>query len=174
MFLTHFQFSTQPFAERVAAAALWQDERMQQGLARLRYLAEQGTVGLVTGGSGVGKSALLKRFLHELHGPRWQPVYLHLTHLSAAGLLKLLVGKLGEPPRRGKERLFEQILGKARQAEGGLLLVLDEAHLIAPEALTDIRLLVSSALDDAPPLKVVLAGQDRCGRPCGSPCTPTS
>jgi len=73
-----------------------------------------------------------------LHGPRWQPVYLHLTHLSAAGLLKLLVGKLGELPRRGKERLFEQILGKARQAEGGLLVVLDEARLIHAEALTDI------------------------------------
>jgi general secretion pathway protein A len=106
------------------------------------------------------QSALLKRFLHELSGPRWQPVYLHLTHLSAAGLFKLLVGKLGEPPRRGKERLFEQILAKAHQAEGGLLLILDKAHLIAPEALTDIRLLISSALDDAPPLKVVLAGQE--------------
>ena len=100
MFLTHFQFTSQPFAERVAAAALWQDDRMQQGLARLRYLAEQATVALVTGSSGVGKSALLKRFLHELHGPRWQPVYLHLTHLSAAGrprevpddLIRLSVG----------------------------------------------------------------------------------
>ena len=155
MFLNHFQFTAQPFAERVSAAALWQDDRMQQGLARLRYLAEQATVALVTGASGVGKSALLKRFLHELSGPRWQPVYLHLTHLPAAGLLKLLVGKLGEPPRRGKERLFEQLLGKAHQAEGSLLLVLDEAHLIDAEALTDIRLLISSALDDAPPLRVL-------------------
>jgi hypothetical protein len=80
----------------------------------------------------VGKSALLLQFLHELHGPRWQPVYLHPTHLSAAGLLKLLVGKLGKPPHRGKKRTFEQILGKARQAEGGVLSILDEAHLIAP------------------------------------------
>ncbi len=32
MFLNHFQFTTQPFAERVSAAALWQDDRMQQGL----------------------------------------------------------------------------------------------------------------------------------------------
>ena len=37
------------------------------------------------------------------------------------------------------------------------IVVLDEAHLIDTEALTDIRLLVSSALDDAPPLKIVLA-----------------
>ena len=84
MFLTHFKLASQPFAERVAAEALWQDDRMQQGLARLRYLAEHATVGLITGPSGVGKSVLLKRFLHELSGPRWEPVYLHLTHLPAA------------------------------------------------------------------------------------------
>ena len=160
MFLTHFKFTSQPFAERLSAEALWQDERMQQGLARLRYVAEHATVALVTGASGVGKSALLKRFLHELSGPAWHPVYLHLTHLSAAGLLKLLVSKLGEVPRLGKHRLFEQILEKACQAEGALLVVLDEAHLLDVDALTDIRLLISSALDDAPPMKIVLVGQD--------------
>jgi general secretion pathway protein A len=160
MFLNHFKFTTQPFTERITAEALWLDDRMQQGLARLHYLAEHATVGLVTGASGVGKSVLLKRFLHELSGPPWEPVYLHLTHLPAAGLLKLLVGKLGEVPRRGKDRLFGQILDKARQAEGGLLLVLDEAHLLDADALIDIRLLISSALDDAPPLKLVLAGQE--------------
>jgi len=160
MFLTHFKFATQPFAERVAAEALWQDDRMRQGLARLRYLADQATVGLVTGASGVGKSALIKRFMHDLPRPQHEPVYLHLTHLPSAGLLKLLVTKLGEVPRRGKDRLFEQILDKARQTEGALLLILDEAHLLDGDALTDIRLLISSALDDTPPLKVVLVGQE--------------
>jgi len=160
MFLTHFKLTSQPFAERVAADSLWTDDRMRQGLARLRYLADQATVGLLTGASGVGKSALLKRFLHELAGPQYEGVYLHLTHLPAAGLLKLLVAKLGEVPRRGKDRLFEQILDKARRCEGLLLLVLDEAHLLDADALTDLRLLISSALDDAPPLKLVLAGQE--------------
>jgi general secretion pathway protein A len=160
MFLSHFKFTSQPFAERVAANAFWQDDRLQQGLARLRYLAEHATLGLVTGPSGVGKSVLLKRFVQDLSGPGYRPVYLHLTHLPAAGLLKLLVAKLGEVPRRGKDRLFQQILDNARQVEGGLLLILDEAHLLDADALTCIRLLVSSALDDAPPLKVVLAGQE--------------
>ena len=160
MFLNHFQFTSQPFAERMSADALWPDDRMQQGLARLHYVAEHGTVGLVTGASGVGKSALLKRFMHELSGPQWQPVYLHLTHLPAAGMLKLLVSKLDEVPRRGKDRLFEQILAKARQAEGTLLVIFDEAHLLNVDALTDIRLLISSALDDKPPLKVLLVGQE--------------
>ena len=160
MFLTHFKFTSQPFAERLSADALWPDDRMQQGLSRLRHVAEHATGALVTGASGVGKSALVKRFLHELSGPTWHPVYLHLTHLSATGLLKLLVSKLGEVPRLGKHRLFEQILEKAHQAEGALLVILDEAHLLDVDALTDIRLLISSALDDAPPLKVVLVGQE--------------
>jgi general secretion pathway protein A len=160
MFLNHFKFTSQPFAERMLADAMWPDERMQQGLARLHYVAEHGSVGLVTGASGVGKSALLKRFMHELSGPGWQPVYLHLTHLPAAGMLKLLVCKLDEVPRRGKDRLFEQILAKARQAEGTLLIILDEAHLLNLDALTDIRLLISSAIDDTPPLKVILVGQE--------------
>ncbi len=160
MFLAHFKFHAQPFAERVTADGLWQDERMRQGLARLRYVAEQATLGLVVGPSGVGKSALIKRFMHELSRPQFEPVYLHLTHLPAAGLLKLLVAKLGEVPRRGKDRLFEQILEKARRLEGALVVILDEAHLLDADALTDIRLLISSALDDTPPLKLVFVGQE--------------
>ena len=160
MFLTHFKLTSQPFAERLAADALWQDDRMRQGVARLRYVVEQATIGLLTGASGVGKSALLKRFIHELPRPQHQPVYVHLTRLPSSALLKLVVTELGEVPRRGKERLFQQILEKARQLEGTLVLILDEAHLLDGDALTDIRLLISSALDDAPPLKLVLAGQE--------------
>ena len=38
--------------------------------------------------------------------------------------------------------------------------MLDEAHLLAADVLIDLRLLVSSALDDTPVLKVVLVGQE--------------
>jgi general secretion pathway protein A len=74
--------------------------------------------------------------------------------------LKLVVTTLGETPRRGKERLYEQILERATRAEGTLLLVFDEAHLLDGDALTDLRLLISSALDVRPPLKMLLVGQD--------------
>ena len=91
---------------------------------------------------------------------RYQPVYVYLTHVSANGLLKLIVAALGEAPKHSKDRLFLQILDKTRQIEPTTLLVLDEAHLVAPEALTDLRLLVSSVLEDGPSLKIVLTGQE--------------
>lgn len=160
MYLDHFQLKSQPFSEHAAAAALWQDPRMNEGLARLEYLTQCGQLGLVTGPSGVGKSALLKCFFHGLQPQNCQAVYCHLTHLPAAGLLKLVVTQLGETPRRGKERIYQQILERATQAEGTLLLVFDEAHLLDGDALTDLRLLISSALDVRPPLKMLLVGQE--------------
>ena len=160
MYQQHFQLKTQPFSEHASATSLWVDGRMQEGLARLNYLAESATLGLVTGPTGSGKSTLLKRFLHELSRQRCEPVYCHLTHLNSTGLLKSLILKLGEVPKLGKARLFEQILQRAAGSEGTLLLIIDEAHLLDGEALTDLRLLISSAVDTAPPLKILLVGQE--------------
>lgn len=160
MYQDHFQLKSQPFSEHAPATSLWVDGRMQEGLARLNYLVTGGTLGLVTGPTGAGKSALLKRFLHELSRQQCESIYCHFTHLNSTGLLKLVVSQLGEVPRRGKERLFEQILQRAGRTEGTLLLIIDEAHLLEGEALTDLRLLVSSAIDTAPPLKILLVGQE--------------
>jgi general secretion pathway protein A len=158
MYQEHFKLKLQPFCEHAAVTSLWIDQRMKEALARLTFLVGHATLGLVTGPSGVGKSALLKCFLNNLP-QRCEAVYCHLTHLPAAGMLKVLVSQMGEVPRRGKERLFEQIFQAAKRTEGTLLLVIDEAHLLDGDALIDLRLLVSSAVDVAPPLKILLVGQ---------------
>jgi general secretion pathway protein A len=160
MYLEHFRLRMQPFSEHAAAAALWQDARMKEGLARLEFLLTLGELGMVTGPSGVGKSALIKRFLNRLTPQQCEAVYCHLTHLPSSGLLKLIATQLGEPSRRGKDRIYEQILERARRSEGTLLLIFDEAHLLVSDALTDLRLLISSAIDVGPPLKILLVGQD--------------
>jgi len=159
-YLDHFRLQRQPFSEHAAREALWNDTRMEEGLSRLSYLLENGLVGLVTGASGLGKSALLRRFIQECSPRVCEPLYCHLAHLPANGLLKLILTQLGEVPRRGKDRIYSQILERAKRTEGTLLLVLDEAHLLSGEALVDLRLLVSSAVEAGPPLKILLSGQE--------------
>lgn len=161
MFTTHFKMTAQPFVEGLPVDRLQRDERIQQGLARLEYLALSGTVALITGHTGVGKSSLIKLFLDSLSRNRYSPLYIHLTHgVPAGGILRLIVRSLGEVPKRGKESLFLQILEKTKASEPTTLLAIDEAHLLPPVTLTDLRLLVSSALTDRPPLKIVLCGQE--------------
>lgn len=160
MFTTHFKMTRLPFQERMPVESILADERLSEGLARLRYLAEAGAIGLVTGQTGVGKSSLVRLFVHSLSPGLFRPLYLSLTAVGAGGFLRLLVTMLGEVPRRGKERLFLQILERLERSELTTILIVDEAHLIPPEALTDLRLLVSSGLDEGPRLKIILTGQE--------------
>lgn len=160
MFTTHFKMARLPFQERLPVESILCDERLSEGLARLRYLAESGSIGLVSGPTGVGKSSLLRLFVRSLSPNLYQPIYLSLTHVGPSGILRLLVTALGEVPRRGKERLFLQIVERLARTDRTTLLLIDEGHLLPSEALIDLRLLVSSGLDEGPRLKILLCGQD--------------
>ena len=160
MYMDHFQMTAQPFLERAPVEQILSDERITQGLARLEYFAAAGSIALVTGLTGVGKSSLIKLFVRSLSRNLFDSIYLSLTYVGASGILKLLVAGLGEQPRRGKERLFLQILERIHANDHTTLLIVDEAHLLPSESLTDLRLLVSSGLEDGPPLKILLSGQE--------------
>ena len=54
-----------------------------------------------------------------------------------------------------------QILDKVASSDRTTLVVIDEAHLLEPQALTDLRLLTSSGLEDETHLKILLSGQER-------------
>lgn len=160
MFQTHFKMTRQPFLERAPVEQILADERISQGLARLEYFARAGSIAFLSGVTGAGKSSLLKLFLGSLSRNLYNPIYLSLTNVGASGILKLFLASLGEQPRRGKERLFMQILERLEATEHTTILAIDEAHLLPSEALTDLRLLVSSGLEDGPPLKIILSGQE--------------
>jgi general secretion pathway protein A len=156
--INHFKMNVYPFIEQPGVDQLCKDERITQGLARLDYFLTQGVIALLLGQTGVGKSSLIRLFLHSLSRNRIKPIYLHLSNITAKGLLRLLVSALGEVPKIGKDRLFLQIMDKT-QSELPTLLVFDEAHLLDPGVLTDIRLLVSG-METNQNLKIILSGQD--------------
>jgi general secretion pathway protein A len=164
MFLSHFKMSGHPFQERPPMEWILNDHRISQSLARLDYFSKQGAIALVIGQTGVGKSTLLRLFIQNLSKNRFRPVYLHFTGIKSSALLRLIVTQLGEAPRRGKDNLFLQILDRTRNGDLTTVLIIDEAHLIDPEALTDLRLLVSSAVDTDVPIKIVLSGQESLAR----------
>jgi general secretion pathway protein A len=158
MFLNHFNLNSHPFAEKPPIAWLLRDELTDQALARLKFFEDQGSIALIIGQTGLGKSSLLRLFIHELPQNRSHPVYLHLTPLNANAFLRLMVIKLGEKPQMGKDRMLLQILERINQNDKCTLLIIDEAHLIDPQTLTDLRLLISS-IDEEISLKIILCGQ---------------
>ncbi len=159
MFLNQFVLTTHPFAEKPPIEWLLRDERFDQALARLKFFEQQGAIALIIGQTGLGKSSLLRLFIHELPHNRYHPVYLHLTALNANAFLRLIVTKLGEKPLMGKDRMLLQILARIKLNDKCTLFIIDEAHLIDPKILTDLRLLISS-IDEEISLKILLCGQE--------------
>ena len=158
MFLDHFSMTDQPFSEQTPVDRLLQDDRMKEGLARLQYFTRAGTLALITGHTGSGKSSLVRLFLHTLSRTQFLPIYIYLSQVGSIGILKLIVTALGEIPKRGKERLYLQIFERIQSTELTTIVVLDEAQYADSDALTDLRLLVSS--QESAKLKIVLAGQE--------------
>jgi len=159
MFLNHFSLNAHPFTEKPPIQWLLRDEHTDQALARLKFFEQQGSIALIIGQTGLGKSSLLRLFIHELPQNRYNPVYLHLTPLNANAFLRLIVIKLGEKPQMGKDRILLQILERINQNDKCTLFIIDEAHLIDPQTLTDLRLLISS-IDEQISLKILLCGQE--------------
>lgn len=159
MFLEHFSLNAHPFTEKPPIEWIMRDPRMDQALARLKFFEQQGTIALTIGQTGVGKSSLLRLFMHELPQNRYDPIYLHLTALNPNAFLRLIVVKLGEKPKMGKDRMLLQILERINQNDKCTILVIDEAHLLDPQTLINLRLLISS-IDEEISLKIVLSGQE--------------
>lgn len=160
MFYSHFNLDQNPFMECPPLAWLLKDERFDQGMARLEHFAREGLAALLLGHTGTGKSSLLRLFKQHLEKSRCPVHYLHLTHLTTPGLLRLIVAQLGEEPRLGKDRIFRQILQCVNKSETPTMLLLDEAHLLHADALTDLRLLLGSLTEQTAKLKIVLCGQE--------------
>ena len=158
MFLNHFNLNSHPFTEKPPIGWLLRDEHTDQALARLKFFEQQGAIALIIGQTGLGKSSLL--FIHQLPHNRYNPLYLHLTPLKDNAFLRVMVIKLGEKPQMGKDRMLLQILERINQNDKCTLLIIDEAHLLAPQTLTDLRLLISS-IDEQIALKILLCGQEK-------------
>ena len=162
MFLSHFNLTQHPFMENPPMDWILTDPRFEQALARLKFFQDQGTIALIIGQTGIGKSTLLRRFIWDLPQNRYHPIYIHLTPINANAFLRLIVTKLGEAPKIGKDRLFMQITDRIAKNEKCTLLIIDECHMIDPKALTDLRLLVS-AINTQLPLKIIFSGQENLG-----------
>lgn len=160
MFTTHFSMTNQPFCEKIPTNLIMKDERFTQGLARLQYLLHSGSLAVIYGQTGVGKSTLLKLFLSQIPLNLFLPIYVHFTHVKSSSLLTLIVSQPGEIPKHTKDRLFLQIMDKSSRSNLTPIIFIDEAHLLNTDAFTDLRLLVSSPLDSSAHLKIILSGQE--------------
>jgi len=114
MFLAHFNMANTPLPN-IPLSSGYSRTNASPGTGPARLLRPRRPTRDYPGTNRPGKILLLRLFIQALAKNRCRPLYLHLTHLNARGLLRLIVTALGEEPRWGKDRLFGQILERVER-----------------------------------------------------------
>ena len=133
----------------------------QEALNHLSQTAALRSVLLLSGPNGVGKSALVGRWMRCLDSRLFCPVCLTQATLSGTAILAALAARLGKPAsfHRGRNlQLLEEALAELERRI--LVVILDEAQNYSQPSLEEVRLLLGLNLPEQPAFALVLIGDE--------------
>jgi hypothetical protein len=137
-------------------------------VARIRHCIAESALGVITGEVGTGKTVAARAARASLDPSRHALIYIANPAFGTRGLYVSVVRALGASPRFHKAEVMAQTseLLEAEEAERHrrVVIVVDEAHLLTPEQLEELRLLTNSDMDSRSPFAGILLGQPSLAR----------
>ncbi len=161
--LAWFGFKHYPFDKEIKTADIVDTPMLQETLARLEYMKRRGGIMLLTGDPGVGKTIATRHFADSLNENLFNVLYTPLSTLNRNDILRHINALLGLENRFTKSGNYQQIqkelLDCKEQRGRTVVLIIDEAHLLKPGPLEEIRLLTNFKMDSFDPFLLILSGQ---------------
>lgn len=166
--LTHFGFTRTPFSKSLSPAELFSRQPHEEAVARILHCVAEATVGVVTGEVGAGKTVAARAARAMLDPSRHGLIYIANPAFGTRGLYVTVVRALGAEPRFFKAEVMAQAQGllEAEETERHrrVVIVVDEAHLLSPAQLEELRLLTNADMDSRSPFALILLGQPTLAR----------
>ena len=164
----HFGLARTPFGKSIPARDLFARPAHAEAIARISFCVVESALGVVTGDVGAGKTVALRAAVAALDPTRHQVIYIANPSFGARGLYVTIVRALGDRPRYLKAELMAQaadlLAAEAAERHRRVVIICDEAHLLDPGQLEELRLLTNSEMDSASPFAAILAGQPTLNR----------
>lgn len=165
MYLSYFGLNEKPFSISPNPHYLFLSERHKEALAHLTYgLGEDGGFVLLTGEVGTGKTTITRSMLEQLPA-NTQVAMIHNPALSELELLASICDELNisydahNATLKSLTDIIKKHLEHNNQSGGHTILIIDEAQLLAPNVLEQLRLLTNIETDHKKLLQIVLVGQ---------------
>lgn len=158
----YFSFTREPFSRELAPTEVFLSKGHHELLARLRHAIETGSLAVITGQVGSGKSTAIRSVMHSLDASRYRYIYLASSGLTPAEFYKSLLYQVNVQPGRGfsqNKRLVAQTMMELHQKGTKPVVVIDEAQELSVAMLSELRFVLNYQTDSFSPLMVILAGQ---------------
>ncbi len=166
--VAHFGFTHMPFGKTIAATDLFTRPAHDEAVARIRFCVQEALLGVLTGEVGVGKTVALRAATALLEPTAHQVIYVANPAFGTRGLYVTIVRALGAQPRFFKAEVMVQaqtlLAAEEHERRRRVVLILDEAHLLSPAQLEEIRLLTNGEMDSVNPFALLLVGQPTLNR----------
>jgi type II secretory pathway predicted ATPase ExeA len=163
MYQEFYGFTRLPFDKDIPPNDLFAAPDQQELAGRLTFLLRQHGLGLVTGEIGAGKSTAIRGFTAQLDPNRFLLIYLPNPTIGMNGLYRDILTALHYEAPYSRPKLvaairaaFSDLVQSRRRFP---LLVIDEAHLLPPDAFEQFRLLLSDQMDSHSLASLLLVGQ---------------
>lgn len=160
----YFALTKEPFSRHIAPSEVFASRGHQELLVRLRHAIETGSLAVMTGQVGSGKSTAVRSVIHTLEASRYRYIYLVSSALSPAEFYRSLLYQVNIRPGRGiseNKRLVTQTMMEMHQKGVRPLVVIDEAQELSVSMLGELRIVLNYQTDSFSPLMVILSGQPR-------------
>ncbi len=163
MYLKHYRFERMPFNNTPDTSFFFGSPRHNEALAALVYTvqAKKGFA-VLTGEVGAGKTTVARALFRQLEADTLTAVITN-THLTSTQLLQALAGEFGvEVGDGGRVELLQRIesfLERAGQESRDVVILIDEAQNLSPQALEEVRMLSNIESEDEKLVQLILMGQ---------------
>jgi type II secretory pathway predicted ATPase ExeA len=172
VFEQHFGFTQPPFRKDLPPASLFRSEGYVELVTRLRQAAERCHIAVLTGDAGAGKSTALRSVAQILGSGSYRFLYTANATMSARDLYRQWLRDLHMPPPymlAEARRVLREALVSSRETGKTTVLIVDEAHLLSPAMLEELRMLTNFEMDGAAVFALVLAGHPELDQVLSTP-----
>ena len=175
---TFFGFKKEPFTSDLELEEILKTPELVEIKERFDYAIRIGSMALVTGDIGSGKSTALRYAKGQLHPSEYKTLSITASSGSILEMYRQLLSELGFDMAgtsravmsgRIKREIQELVLGKKMKA----VLIIDEASLIRMDVFSELHTITQFDHDSKPYLPIILAGQslliDKLAYPTSQP-----
>lgn len=159
--LAAFGLNQPPFTKEISDGDLWLPPSKEALVADLVEAVEARESVLLAGEAGVGKTCVLRALRQRLSKDRYRLTYCHNATLGRRDFYRQLCVALGLSPKATAAAVFYSVTTHVQemvQSRVHPVFLLDEAHLLHPDVLAHLHILLNYEWDSRALLSIVLVG----------------